>query len=356
MIEVVEFKGEEKYIKDFLRLPLKLYSKENLMEDRNNTLKILKEEHVLSKYFKVYKFVAYKDEVISGRFILTIYPNDETCYIGFYECVDNDDVSKALFDKAYESCKKLGLKKLLGPVDCSFWIKYRLKINKFDERPYTGEPYNKDYYKKQFENNGFIQCEHYTSQVYKVLDGNFKDEKFEEHFKEFKDKGYKFVKPSKKDFPKIIVECYKLIMELYSDFPIFKYLSQEDFVSNFNGLSQIGNMELVRMAYYNEKPVGFYISIPNYNNLVCNVNLWKLLKILKIKKKPNDYVMLYMGVDKEHRGLGKALSKSIADELNELKKPSIGALARDGKINQNYAQELIESRYEYILLERNVEK
>ena len=302
----------------------------------------------------ILRFVAHKDDNVAGRFLITVYPNDDTAYLGFYECINDDDVSKEMFEKAVRYAKELNLKRIVGPVDCSFWIKYRLKINKFDLLPYTGEPYNKDYYLKQFENNGFNVCEHYKSQIYKVLDGNFKNDKFEDHYKEFIDKGYNIVKPKKEDISKVMEEVYDMLMVLYSDFPIFKSLSKEDFKVQFDSLSKISNMQLDRMAYFNGKPVGFYISIPNYNNLVYNVNFSKLLKILRIKKNPKDYVMLYMGVDKEHRGLGKALSKSIADELNELKKPSIGALARGGKVNQNYAEEVIESRYEYVLLDKQL--
>ena len=64
--------------------------------------------------------------------------------------------------------------------------------------------------------------------------------------------------------------------------------------------------------------------------------------------------MLYMGVNKEHKGLGKALVYSIVEELKKSNLPSIGALAHDGKINQNYASEVINSRYEYVLLERKL--
>ena len=114
------------------------------------------------------------------------------------------------------------------------------------------------------------------------------------------------------------------------------------------------NPEMIKLAYYNNKMVGFYISIPNYNNLVYNVNIINLIKILKIKKKPKEFVMLYMGVDQEHRGLGKAIVYSIITELMKSKLPSIGALARDGKVTQNYVEELIKDRYEYVLLERKL--
>ena len=354
MINVISFEKEKKYINDFLKLIKIIYNKNDLMEDTRTTLQILNGEHVLSKYFEISKFIVYKDDAVSGRFLITKYHDDATAYIGFYECIDDDEVARELFDTAKKFCKENGYKSIVGPVDCSFWIKYRLKINMFDLKPYTSEPYNKDYYLKQFEDNDFCICEHYTSQIYPILPDDYKNDKFEEHYKEFIDKGYEIVKPKIEDVDKVIGEVYDMLMDLYNDFPIFKALSLEDFRVQFSGLKSICNMDLVRMAYFKSKPVGFYISIPNYNNLVANINPAKLIKILGIKKKPDDYVMLYMGVNREHTGLGKALSKSIADELIKLKKPSIGALARDGKITQNYAKEVIKGRYEYVLLRKDI--
>ena len=54
MITIVEFqKNDVKYINDFLKLPIILYSKEELMEDKTSVKSILKENHVLNKYFKI---------------------------------------------------------------------------------------------------------------------------------------------------------------------------------------------------------------------------------------------------------------------------------------------------------------
>ena len=77
-----------------------------------------------------------------------------------------------------------------------------------------------------------------------------------------------------------------------------------------------------------------------------------VVNILKTKKKPKRYVMLYMGVDQNHRGLGKALTYAIMKELMASGLPSIGALIRDGKVNQKYAADDITDVYEYALLER----
>lgn len=354
-MKCIRFNHEEKYIKDFINLPKRLYSKKDNMEDPNTIKQLLLEKHPLSSYFKLNKYIIYKENKAVARFIITEYPDEKnTCYIGFFECINDKKVAKFLFKNAYSIAKEKRYKKIIGPVDASFWIKYRLKINKF-EKPYTSEPYNLDYYYKLFKDNSYKVCDHYTSQLYDIVDDNYFNEKFTEHYNNFINEGYKIIKPSINDFDKCMEEVYDLITKLYSDFPIFKDVSKEDFLNNYKSFKKIINMDMVRMAYYKDKAVGFYISIPNYNNIVYHLNPINILKILHERKKPKGYVMLYMGVDQKHKGLGKALIYSIVEELKKNKLPSIGALAHDGKISQNYASEMINSRYEYVLLERTID-
>ncbi len=353
-MKLIQFTKEENYINDFLKLPKKLYTKKDNMEDSSTMKSLLLENHPLSNDFHLSKFLVYKNDEVVGRFIITEYPDDKkTCYIGFFECIKDKKVAKFLFDSAVSYCKEKGYKKIVGPVDASFWIKYRLKINKF-ERPYTGEPYNKDYYFNLFKENKFLVCDHYTSQVYETVDESYNDPKFIEHYKEFEKAGYEIMKPEKKDFMKCVGEIYDMITRLYSDFPIFKNLSKESFQELYKSYEKIINMDMVRMAYFKGKPAGFYISVPNYHNMVYQLTPINILKVLWQRKHPKGYVMLYMGVEKEHQGLGKALVYSIVEELKKSHLPSIGALAHDGKINQNYAKEKIQSRYEYVLLERKI--
>lgn len=353
-MKIIRFDKEEENIKKFIDLPKKLYTKNDLMEDAHTMEEILKGEHPLSNDFKLTKFLVDKNGEIVGRFIITEYPDDKkVCYIGFFECINDSKVAKFLFKEAEGYAKENGYKKIVGPVDASFWIKYRLKINKFD-RPYTGEPYNLNYYYKLFTDNKYKVCDHYTSQVYEQVDEKYSNDKFNEHFEEFTKLGYSIIKPKMKDFDKCMNEIYDLITVLYSDFPIFKKLSRESFLKLYKPFKNIINMDMVRMAYYKDKPVGFYISVPNFHNIVYQLNPLNLLKILWQRKYPKGYVMLYMGVDQKHKGLGKALVYSIVEELKKSHLPSIGALAHDGKINQNYASEVINSRYEYVLLERKI--
>lgn len=354
-MKIIKFNQEEKYIKDFLSLPKMLYDKKTNMENPKEIELLLKGTHPLNKYFKLYKFILEDNGKPIGRFAITIYPNDDVAYLGFYECINNDKAAKKIFEYADKFVKDLGFKKIVGPVDASFWNKYRLKINMFDKVPYSGEPYNKDYYFKQFKDNKYKVIEHYVSRIFDVVPDDYHNAKFEEHLKEFNDLGYEIRSPKEEELDKTIEEVYYMIMDLYKDFPIFKDISLNDFKEVFGSIKMVANTSMIKMAYYKGKAVGFYISIPNYNNLIYHTNnLFNILKILKLKKHPKDYVMLYMGVDQKHIGLGKALSGAIVEELRINKLPSLSALAKDGKITQTYASEMVNTVYEYVLLERKI--
>ena len=354
-MDCIKFNHEDNYINDFLKLPKKLYNNHNNMEDYNSTKKLLLDEHPLSKYFKLNKFLIYKNKEVVGRFIITEYLDEKkVCYIGFFECINDNKVARFLFNEAEKFAKEKKYKKIIGPVDASFWIKYRLKINIFNKRPYTGEPYNLDYYFKLFKNNKYKVIEHYTSNFFDKISHDYSNSKYIEHYSEFNKLGYKIVKPNINDFDKCIEEIYKMIMNLYSDFPIFKSINKDDFIGLFSNYKKIINMSMVRMAYYKGNAVGFFISIPNYNNRVYHLNFCNILKILTIRRKPKEYIMLYMGVLKEHQGLGKALVYEITEELKKQRTNGIGALMRDGKITQKYSEEIIDFQYEYVLMERTI--
>jgi len=353
-VKLVKFTDEKQYIKDFCDLPKKIYGPKDNMEDPDSMKKILLGHHPLSKYFKLDKFLVYDEDKAVGRFIITTYENDRTAYFGFYECLNSDEYAKFLFDEAYKFAKEGPYDTMLGPVDASFWIKYRLKINRFDIQPYTGEPYNRDYYFDQFKNNGFVVKEHYISNEFRSVDESYVNEKFEQRYEEFLKLGYTIESPKTEDFEKTIDEVYRLVTDLYSDFPVFKDVKIEDFREVFMSYKTIMNMSMTKIAYYNGEAVGFYVSVPDYGNIVYHLNPVNIAKILKIRKKPAKYVMLYMGVDQKHRGLGKAIVYAIMKELMASGLPSIGALARDGKVTQDYAHDEVTDVYEYVLLERSL--
>ncbi len=347
--------NSEEFIEKFIALPKALYNKNELTQSENEERALLTGKHILSHYFS-FKGLMVADEkgTIICRCAITIYPDDKTAYMGFFESYDNVEAVKLLFETAEELAKEAGAVSILGPVDASFWIKYRLKTNHFG-KPYTGEPYNLPYYLKLWQECGYNVTEQYYSNHYKKIENKVDSEKFSKRLTDKLSEGYVIKNVSKKDFDRVLKEVYKMLIELYAVFPAYKRITEEEFISQYSYFKSIINCSMVKMAYYMDTPVGFHISIPDYGNTVYGkLGISDYVKILINRTRPRSYVMLYMGVDKAHRGLGRAIAEAVRMELRKKAVPSIGALIRKGSFTKNYFPALIDYEYEYVLLEKQL--
>ena len=346
--------GDKKRTRDFLALPRRIYSADELTQSPADELALLNGTHTLSRYFTVTPILIYRGNRAVSRAAVTLYPNDNTAYVGFFESENDSEAAALLFRTAGEIAAKNGCVKLTGPVDCSFWIKYRLKTNRFGS-PYTGEPYNKEYYADLWYENGFEVIKRYSSNHYKIVENDDGCEKYAARLEEKLNEGYTIKCPDNGTFDKTLREVYSLLIELYSNFPVYKRITEGEFCRMYGYLRHILNYSMVKMAYFDGAPVGFFISVPNFGNRVYGrLDPLKMLRILLEKRKPRSYVMLYMGVDNKHLGLGRALAEAVREELKTQCVPSIGALIREGNYSKSYMYQLRDFEYEYVLLEKTI--
>lgn len=342
----------QEHIRDFLALPGRIYGKEELMQNRKEERAILRGAHVLSHYFTVTPILVYRDGSAVSRGIVAAYPDDETAYLGFFESENDSAAAGLLFHTAFGLARDMGMKRIVGPVDCSFWIRYRLKTNQF-RAPYTGEPYNKDYYLKLWEENGFQVCEQYGSNHYMVVENDEGCEQRMEQLARKLEEGYEIKSPRPREFRRMLREIYGLMIELYSGYPAYKRITEKEFRRQFQYLRSVLNYSMVKMAYYQEAAVGFFLAVPDYGNAVCGKpRLWKRPALYVRKRKPDSYVMVSMGVDPGHQELGSAFAESIRGELKNQRVPSVGALIHNGTHGKNYVEQRSDFAYEYVLLER----
>lgn len=351
---VIFGRRSKEYIQEFLDLPERIYARHEMMQNKEEERAILECRHALSHYFTATPILIYEDGRAVSRGVITVYPEDDTAYLGYFESENNNAAAGLLFHTAFGIVRDLGMKGIAGPIDCSFWIRYGLKTNRFGN-PYTGESYNKDYYLRLWEENGFQMWEQYVSNHYMPVRSDKDCEKYIERLAKMQEAGYVIKSPGPREFRRILGEVYGLLMEVYSSFPGYKRITEKEFRKLFKYLKSLLNYSMVKMAYYEGEAVGFFISVPNFGNEVYGKNgLMKMLKIHSRKKKPESYVMLYMGVDPRHQGLGKALAEAVRLELKAQQVPSVGALIRQGSGGREYVRHLIEHEYEYVLLERQV--
>lgn len=250
----------------------------------------------------------------------------------------------------------MGGENMIGPVEGSFWYGYRMKLNQFDKAPFTAEPENPPYYPSLWEQVGFDLSEEYSSNYYRQVDNYYDPSKLQARYQQFMEKGIDFVQPNVSQWERILPQIYELLSTLYSDFPIFHQISLDAFKQIINPLKSVIDFSMVRLAYDSEKLVGFVICLPDYGQEVYKkFNLWRLLKILKLRRKAPSYIIMYLGVDSNYLGLSSAILYPIVDNIVQRKAETIGALIHGHKVTHNYLPQMKRDKTYYGLFELKIE-
>lgn len=345
---------QTQYAADFYALPKRLYARRERMQDADTERALLAGNHILSKYFAVYPFLAYEEAgKAAARCVLTLYP-DGRAYVGFFESIPDREAALCVLRAAEQLAAAHGCRSLTGSVDCSFWIRYRLKTDHFGA-PYSGEPYNKAYYAQFFHDAGFTVSGMYFSNRYRRVPRGHSSAKAEKRLADFRRMGYEIVSPDAETFDRALRDVYGLLIELYSDFQTYSRITEEEFVALYAPLRHAADFSMVKLAYFRGRAVGFFVSIPNCGNAFNGrMTPCKLLRILKARLRCKDFVMLYMGADPAHLGLGTALAETIKQTLAEKGARSYGALIHRGKVSGGYFKDLVEDRFTYRLFEKQI--
>lgn len=243
---------------------------------------------------------------------------------GFFECINEEQVAFLLFDTAKEWLEKKGMTRMDGPINFGenhqFW---GLVTENFNEPPYYGQNYNPEYYVDFFKNYGF---EVYYKQFifYRDISQPLQD---------------KFVERAQDliDDPKFETRCLEMskLEKFTEDFRIvyneawgkrekgFSEMSEAQSKAIMNSLKPILDPELVFFAYYDNKPIGMYVQLPEINQIFRhingNLNLWGKLKFLyhKKKKTSNRCFALVFGIASDFQGQGveSLIFKHMADTV-----------------------------------------
>lgn len=341
------------FLKGFLALPKTLYPRERRTQDTKAEKAILNGTHPLSGEFTVRAYLAVDDGASpQGRCVLTYYPDDPAAYVGFFECVEDLDVCRALLSAAEAQARADGKEKLVGPLNASFWIGYRFKVENFDEH-FTGEPDNLPYYADFWEACGFTVSERYYSNYLRSPTPEDPSEKWEKRLQRALDKGYELRSLERGKFDEALRDIYRMLVRLYAKFPAFKLISEEQFTALFGSLKYVVDYECVLLGYKDGELAGFFVCVPNYGTLVDgDLSLRDLPAILRIRRNCKEYVILYIGVDRKHLGLGGAFAQTIRQIGQNKGAGSIAALIHEGNSSGVFFRELTTHTARYVLLEK----
>ena len=286
--------------KEFIRLPRVLYRKdpfwvcpldreiESVFDPLRNpafshgeaTRWILKDENNRT----IGRIAAFIDNVRSGAY------SQPTGGIGYFEVTENREAAFVLFDTAREWLSARGMEAMDGPINFGENdVNWGLLVEGFMQQGF-GMPYNKKYYRDFFEEYGFKKYfEQYSYHRTVRGEGN-KIEMFPVRMVKIaewlsKRPGYSFRHLEMKDknrYINDIVEIYNATWSVYKD--DFTPLDPAFLNETVKKTRYFIDEELIWFAYFNEKPVAFFILYPDLNQILKyfngRIHFWNMLRFI----------------------------------------------------------------------------
>jgi len=213
--------------------------------------------------------------------------------IGFFEVIENIEAAFTLFNAARDWHISHGIEAIDGPINFgendNNW---GLLVEGFMQQGF-GMPYNKEYYKVYFEEYGFKNYFEQYSYHRDVRDPDGRIVQFPDRIMKIaewlsKRPGYSFRHFEfriKEKFVKDIVEIYNTTWSVFKeDFtPLDPLILKE----SLEKAKSIIDEKLIWFAYYNDKPIAFFVLLPDLNQIIKHFNgklhLWNMLRFLYFK-------------------------------------------------------------------------
>ena len=332
-IEIIEVESESDKRK-FIEFPYEMYKGnkywvEPLRFDVKNNLS--EKKNPFYQHSKLKLWMAKKNGEIIGRIAGIINDNhnefhkDKVGFFGFFECINDKNAAKLLFDKAAEFVKANGMDILRGPVSPSTNDECGLLVDGFDMPPVMLMPYNPEYYKELLESYGFkkakdlfalwiskdvIKNEQMMNKLDRISDMIIKKENLT------------IRKVNLKDFQNEVQKVREVYNNAWESNWGFVPMTEDEFKHIAANLKMVVDPLYVEFAEINGETVGFSLALPDINQAIKGLNgklfPFGIFKFLANKKKIDQLRVIIMGVKKEYhkKGIDAIFYRDIIRDAN----------------------------------------
>lgn len=314
MIEVVPLEFP-KDVKKFYNFAFKIYKEEPLWVPPlwMDYKKLLSPENPFFKHSKIKLFLALKDNLQAGTIAyikddnFNKFHNTNLAYFGFFECINDKEVAKALFEAVEKKAKEDNLSSIIGPLNPSTNEICGLLIWGPPEPPFLMMAYNPNYYSKLIEECSYQKIKDLYAFIAPITDFPFV--RLEKIAKDvYKKINVKVRSANLKRFD----EELKLIRVIYNEAWEknwgFVPLEEDEMIFLAKRLKPLCIPELLQIAFVDEEPAGFIMTLPNVNevfiHLKGHLNPMSLLKLFYFSKKISSLRSLTLGVREKFRKMG----------------------------------------------------
>ncbi len=232
---------------------------------------------------------------------------------GFFESIDDQEVANLLFDAARDWLRSKGMEAMDGPINFgqrSDW--WGLLVDGYDHEPLYKNPYHPPYYKALFENYGF--CNYFNQNSYNWAIGTSEASsrlKTRSERLYTMDDGYRVETIDMKHLSSAAEHFRTIYNKAWALFSGVKQMEQEEAQSLMQTMRPIIDPNIIFFAYHHDKPIGFFITVPDLNCIIGRFNgkfgLWQKLRLmwhLKVAKSASRIFGIIFGITPEYHGKG----------------------------------------------------
>ncbi|MBQ8320718.1 MAG: N-acetyltransferase [Clostridia bacterium] len=271
-----------------------------------------------------------------------------------FDCEDNVETAKALFDAVEAWAREKGMTEVVGPLGYSDLEREGLLIEGFDYLSTFEEQYNYAYYPALVERCGYekdvdwlehrlFKCKEVSDRMKSILDHTMK--KCNLHFGDKSLGKKKFIKKYKEGIFRCIDECYK---DLYGTVP-FTPEMQKQIVDQFTLFIDPKYIEVA--CDEKDEVVAFGLCMPGLGEALQKsggrLTPACLIRLLKALKKPRSVDLGLVGIMPKYRNGG--LSVFMITVMQDMfKDPNIEYLETNLNLEENTAIRSMWKRFEHI--------
>jgi len=315
MLRISEVKTPDQ-LKVFIDFPWQIYmNNPNWVPPLKAEVKKLLDHnhHPFWEHARAALFLAEKNGELVGRISTQVDDNYNKLWkeklgsFGFFECQNDQEAANALFDAAANWARTEGMTVLRGPMSPSSNDEWGFLIDGFDRPPVLMMPYNPFYYLKLAESYGFQKAKDLLAFI------KYASTPMPERFIALAEK--------LKRNPRITVRAVNM-KNLESEMAIIRELYNESWQKNWGfspmtdnemnylagNLKNFAQPEMVLFAFYDGKPAGLSITLPDLNQVLKYLNgklgLLGIIKYLYYRKRVKGIRSLIFGFKEEYRRLG----------------------------------------------------
>ncbi|TAE41237.1 MAG: hypothetical protein EAZ70_04200 [Runella slithyformis] len=333
-MQLIEVGQNPKHCREFLMLPVRLYKNHPywirpLDKDIEDTFNAATNNHFEDG--ECTRWIATDDNGQTvGRIAAfidqkTVHKNNDqpTGGTGFFECIDDQKVASALFDQAKSWLQARGMAAMDGPINFGERDRrWGLLVGGYDQEPLYGMDYHFEYYKPLFENYGFQEYfKQYTywmpipgDEVKKIISASV----LERSARIQRMPGYDFRHVEKKNLAKYAEDFRSVYNLAWANHLSTGEISEEHSLALMKRMKPILEEDLMWFGYFEDRPIAFFIVLPDLNQLIKHVNgklNWLgMAKMLyyKLRKTNQKAFGVIFGVIPEFQGRGVESAVALA--------------------------------------------